>query len=39
MSKRSSYLLLVAGMVLVAVVVWGASGYMWHWLLAMHGKH
>jgi hypothetical protein len=39
MSKKSSYVLLAVGVIVVAVVIWGASGYLWQALLAMHGKH
>ena len=39
MNKRSSFLWFAIGIVVVAVVIWGASGYLWQWLLALHGKH
>jgi hypothetical protein len=37
MSKRSSLLLI--GIIVVAGLMWGGGGWLWHTFLVMHGRH
>lgn len=32
-------MLIAAVVLVVGAVAWGGAGTLWHWLLAMHGKH
>jgi hypothetical protein len=39
MSKKWTWIVIAVVVVVVAGIAWAGSDVLWHWLLAMHGKH
>jgi hypothetical protein len=39
MNRRSTWVTIGLSVLVFVAVVWGAGGYIWRWLLALHGKH
>jgi hypothetical protein len=38
-SKRWQILVTIAALVAIGAAVWWGGGWLWHLLLAMHGRH
>lgn len=39
LKKAGSFVLVLLAVVVAAAAVWYGGGWVWHWLLALHGIH